>query len=99
MRKEFAEAHGTEIAKFLEEYEASVALLNDDAAAAAALIVEGGIFNAAPVAQKAIPKCNLCFIAGGDMEAALGKFLQTMHGAAPASVGGAVPASDFYYVG
>ena len=99
VRKEFAEAHGAEIAKFLEEYEASVALLNDDAAAAAALIVEGGIFNAAPVAQKAIPKCNLCFIAGGDMEGALGKFLQTMHGAAPASVGGAVPASDFYYVG
>ena len=99
VRKEFAEAHGTEIAKFLEEYESSVALLNDDAAAAAALIVEGGIFNAAPVAQKAIPKCNLCFIAGGEMEAALGKFLQTMHGAAPASVGGAVPASDFYYVG
>ena len=99
VRKEFAEAHGAEIAKFLEEYEASVALLNDDAAAAAALIVEGGIFNAAPVAQKAIPKCNLCFIAGGDMEGALGKFLQIMHGAAPASVGGAVPASDFYYVG
>ncbi len=99
VRREFAEAHGAEIAKFLEEYEASVALLNDDAAAAAALIVEGGIFNAAPVAQKAIPKCNLCFIAGGEMEGALGKFLQTMHGAAPASVGGAVPAGDFYYVG
>ena len=99
VRKEFAEAHGAEIAKFLEEYEDSVALLSSDAAAAANLIVEAGIFNAAPVAQKAIPNCNLCFIAGADMEGALGKFLETMHGVAPASVGGAVPASDFYYVG
>lgn len=99
VRKEFAEAHGAEIAKFLEEYESSIALLSSDAAAAANLIVEAGIFNAAPVAQKAIPNCNLCFIAGADMEGALGKFLQTMHGVAPASVGGAVPANDFYYVG
>ena len=99
VRKEFAEAHGAEVAKFLEEYEASIALLSSDAASAANLIVEAGIFNAAPVAQKAIPNCNLCFIAGADMEGALGKFLETMHGVAPASVGGAVPASDFYYVG
>ena len=99
VRKEFAAAHSTEIAKFLEEYEASIALLSSDAAAAANLIVEAGIFNAAPVAQKAIPNCNLCFIAGADMEGTLGKFLQTMHTVAPASVGGAVPANDFYYAG
>ena len=99
VRREFAEAHSAEVAKFLEEYEASIALLSSDTAAAAQLIVDAGIFTAAPVAQKAIPKCNLCFIAGGDMEGALGKFLTTMHAVAPASVGGAVPASDFYYVG
>ena len=98
VRKAFAEGHGTEIAKFLEEYESSIALLSSDAAAAAQLIVDAGIFTAAPVAQKAIPKCNLCFIAGGDMQPALGKFLQTMFAVAPASVGGAVPADDFYYV-
>ena len=99
VRREFAEAHGAEVAKFLEEYEASIALLSSDTAAAAQLIVDAGIFTAAPVAQKAIPKCNLCFIAGADMQGALDKFLKTMHGAAPASVGGAVPADDFYYVG
>lgn len=98
VRREFAEAHGAEVAKFLEEYESSIALLSSDAAAAAELIVEAGIFNAAPVAQKAIPNCNLCFIAGEEMSGALGKFLETMHAVAPASVGGAVPAEDFYYV-
>ena len=98
VRKAFAEEHPAEIAKFLEEYEASIAYLSEDTAAAAQMIVDAGIFAKAPVAQKAIPKCNLCFIAGADMEPALGEFLNTMSSVAPASVGGAVPASDFYYV-
>ena len=99
VRREFAEAHPLEVAQFMTEYQASVELLLTDASAAAELIVEAGIFNAAPVAQKAIPNCNLCFISSTSMENALSKFLEVMHGFAPASVGGAVPASDFYYVG
>lgn len=99
VRKAFAEEHPAEIAKFLEEYEASINYLSADTAAAAQMIVDAGIFAQAPVAQKAIPKCNLCFIAGTDMEPALGEFLNIMHGVAAPSVGGAVPSADFYYVG
>ncbi|MBR4992304.1 MAG: ABC transporter substrate-binding protein [Clostridia bacterium] len=99
VRKAFAEEHPAEVAKFLEEYEASINYLSEDTAAAAQLIVDAGIFAQAPVAQKAIPKCNLCFIAGTDMESALGEFLNIMAGVAAPSVGGAVPAADFYYVG
>ena len=32
------------------------------------------------------------------MKAALSEFLNIMHGVAPASVGGAVPADDFYCI-
>ena len=81
----------------MSEYRDSVDLLLTDPAAAAELIVEAGIFNAAPVAQKAIPNCNLCFISSTSMENALSKFLEVMHGFAPASIGGAVPGEDFYY--
>ena len=99
VRTAFAQEHPAEVAKFLEEYEASIGYLTEDTAAAAQLIVDAGIFAKAPVAQKAIPKCNLCFISGADMEPALGEFLNIMAGVAAPSVGGAVPASDFYYVG
>jgi len=99
VRTAFAQEHPAEVAKFLEEYEASVAYLTEDTAAAAQLIVDAGIFAKAPVAQKAIPKCNLCFLTGEEMEPALGAFLNTMAEVAAASVGGAVPGSDFYYVG
>ena len=99
VRTAFAQEHPAEVAKFLEEYEASVAYLTEDTAAAAQLIVDAGIFAKAPVGQKAIPKCNLCFITGAEMEPALGAFLNTMAGVAAPSVGGAVPGSDFYYVG
>ncbi|MGN1002708.1 MAG: ABC transporter substrate-binding protein [Oscillospiraceae bacterium] len=99
VRREFAEAHPAEVAQFLKDYEASIDYLFTDTADAAEMIVAAGIFTAAPVAQKAIPKCNLCFIAGEDMQPALSEFLNIMFEVAPASIGGAVPADDFYYVG
>jgi len=99
VRKAFAQEHPAEVQKFLEEYEASINYLSEDTASAAQMIVDAGIFAQAPVAQKAIPKCNLCFIAGADMEPALGEFLNIMHGVAAPSIGGAIPASDFYYIG
>lgn len=99
VRREFAEAHPAEVAQFLKEYEASISYLSTDTADAAEMIVAAGIFTAAPVAQKAIPKCNMCFIAGEDIQPALSEFLNIMLEVAPASIGGAVPGDDFYYVG
>jgi len=98
VRRAFAEEHPAAVANFLKEYEASVAYL-DDASAAAEKIVEAGIFNAAPVVQKAISNCNVCFVAGEEMKTALGNFLDIMFDVAPASVGGSIPADDFYYIG
>ena len=99
VRREFAEAHAAELAVFLKDYEASIAFLSEDIDAAAEMIVAAGIFAQAPVAKKAIPNCNLCFIAGEDMIAPMGGFLEAMLSVAPQSIGGAVPADDFYYLG
>ena len=99
VRRDFAESHPAAIEIFLQEYEASIAFLGEDTAAAAEMIVAAGIFAQAPVAKKAIPNCNLCFIAGEDMIAPMAGFLEAMLSVAPQSIGGAIPADDFYYLG
>lgn len=99
VRKEFAEANSAELNKFLEEYEASVKFATDDAAAAGELIAKHGIFEKAPVATKALPNCNICFVKGDAMKTALAEFYQVLFNANPASVGGKLPADDHYYIG
>ena len=98
VRREFAEAHPEELQQFLEEYGASVALLSEDVAQAAQYIEDCGIFAKAAVAQKAIPNCNVCFITGEQMQQQLTAFLEIMGETAPQSIGGKVPAEDFYCV-
>ena len=98
VRTEFAAAHPAEVAAFLADYEASVALLTEDTAAAAKAVEEAGIFAKAAVAEKAIPNCNVCFVTGEEMQAQLTAFLEIMFEAAPQSIGGAVPGADFYCI-
>lgn len=98
VRTEFAAEHPAEVAKFLEEYQASVDLLTTDVASAAQKIEETGVFAKAAVAQKAIPNCNVCFITGEEMQSAMAEFLNIMAEVAPDSIGGAVPADDFYCI-
>ena len=98
VRRDFAEAHPAELAQFLEDYGASVALLQEDTQAAAEKIEAAGIFAKAAVAAKAIPNCNLCFVTGEEMQTQLAAFLQIMAETAPQSIGGSVPGDDFYCV-
>ena len=98
VRKDFAEAHPQAIAAFLEEYEASTTFVNANNADAAQLIEKVGIVKAA-VAQKALPYCNITYISGADMIAPMDGYLQVLFQQNPKSVGGNVPADDFYYVG
>lgn len=98
VRKDFADANPAAVAAFLEEYGASIENMLSDIEGTAAKIEANGIFAKAAVAAKAIPNCNVCFIAGAEMKEALGEFLNIMHGVAPASVGGNIPGDDFYYI-
>ena len=98
VRSEFAAEHPAELAVFLEEYGASIELLSSDPAAAAQKIEETGIFAKAAVAEKAIPRCNLCFITGEEMQQRLDAFLKILFERFPQSIGGAVPGEDFYCI-
>ena len=98
VRTEFAAEHPAEVAAFLEDYSASVELLTSDTAAAAKAIEDTGSVAKAAVAEKAIPNCNICFVTGEQMEEELSAFLEIMFEAAPQSIGGKVPAEDFYCI-
>lgn len=98
VRTEFAQEHPAETAAFLEEYEASIAYLTENTEDAAQLIEQTGVFTSAAVAQKAIPNCNVCFLAGEDMKAAMSQFVEILYNLEPSSVGGAIPGDDFYYI-
>ena len=96
VRKAFADEHPQAVAQFLADYEKSVAFVTGNTDEAAALV---GGYDIVPeaVAKKALPECNITFIAGDAMKQALSSYLQTLYDQNPKSVGGAMPGDDFYY--
>ena len=98
VRTQFAEQHPDAVKAFLTEYKASIEFVNANPAEASEMIVEAGIFTQAPVAAKAIPNANICYIDGAEMKSGLQKFYEILHAVAPASIGGQLPAEEFYYV-
>ncbi|MDV4152514.1 ABC transporter substrate-binding protein [Clostridium sp. AL.422] len=96
-RKEFVDKYPEKVANFMEEYKKSVEFTNDNIDEAAKLIAETGIVPE-DVAKKAIPECNITFIAGSDMKEKLDGYLQVLYDANPKSVGGKLPDEAFYYI-
>lgn len=99
VRNEFLEKNPETVKKFLDEYKASVDAANNDLDTTAALCESYGIVAKAAIAKKAIPNCNLCFIKGSEMKTKLSGYLAVMFAADKTSVGGKLPADDFYYAG
>lgn len=97
-RTAFLEENPESVAKFLEDHAASVELASTDAEGTAAKIAEYEIVAKAPIAQKALPACNLVCITGEEMKEALSGYLQVLYDQDPASVGGEMPGDDFYYI-
>lgn len=97
VRSEWAEAHPHELGVFLAEYKNSIDFTNNSASEAAQMIADLGIFAQAPVAQKAIPNCNIVYIDKAEMAAALDVFFEKLYNVNPASVGGTLPDSGIYY--
>ena len=100
VRKDFAESNPEAVRNFLKEYQASTQYVTDEANLddAAALIEQYGIISAA-VAKQALPYCNIVCITGEEMRTAAEGFLSILAKANPQSVGGTLPAEDFYYIG
>ena len=100
VRKDFAESNPEAVRNFLKEYQASTQYVTDEANLddAAALIEQYGIISAA-VAKQALPYCNIVCITGEEMRTAAEGFLSILAKANPQSVGGTLPAENFYYIG
>lgn len=95
-RKEFVEQYPDVVDEFLDRYAASVDYVNANVAEAAQLVGNYDIVPAA-VAEKAIPECNIVCITGAEMKEKLSGYLSVLFEQLPTSVGGALPADDFYY--
>lgn len=99
VRNEILERYPDQIALFLMESHEAVDYVNAHPEEAAQLIVDMGIVAKAPIAQKAIPYCNLVCLTGPEMKTLLSGYLQTLFEQNPKAVGEAMPADSFYYTG
>ena len=97
VRKDAVEADPDAFEEFLNGYAASVEAANTDLEGTAALCETYGIVAKAALAQKALPECNIVFERGEQMKTDLVNYFQVLYDADPSSVGGAMPADDFYY--
>lgn len=97
-RTEFIEENPEVIANFLKEYKASIDYVNGNPDTAAELIAGYGITPNAAIAKQAIPQCNLAYIAGRSMSAAISDYFMVLYEVSPASVGGKLPDDAIYYV-
>ena len=96
-RKEYVEQNPEAVEAFLADYKASIAAVSEDIDGTAALCEKYGIITPAPVAKKAIPYCNIVFEDGKDLKTDLSAYLDFLFKANPKSIGGKLPADDFYY--
>lgn len=97
VRKDAVEADPEAFEELLNGYAASVEAANTDLEGTAALCESYGIVAKAALAQKALPECNIVFERGEQMKTDLVNYFQVLYDADPSSVGGAMPADDFYY--
>jgi NitT/TauT family transport system substrate-binding protein len=97
VRSDFLENNKKAVDAFLKEYENSADYVNKNVDEAAALVEKYDIFKAA-IAKKAIPYCNITMIRGDDMKKKVSGYLQVLYKQNPKSVGGKMPADDFYYM-
>lgn len=95
-RTEFVQENPEQVAAFLNEYQASTEWVNANVAQAAQLVEQFDIVKAA-VAEKAIPQCNITYLAGAEMKTAMQGYLQVLFDQNPKAVGGNLPDDAFYY--
>ena len=98
VNNDFLSSHPDMVDAFLEEHEASALYTDNHPAEAAELIAAAEIVAKAPIAEQALPYCNITCITGEDMKEALSGYLEVLYEQAPESVGGSLPDDAFYYI-
>ena len=97
VKADFASKNPEIMARFLQEYAASIDWANKNTAAAGALVTKHNIGIPADVAAEAIPRCNLRYASSTESQAAVEKYLQVLLEFSPDSIGGKLPDAKFYY--
>ena len=98
VRTDFAEENPEAVLRFLDWYRRSIEETNANPAVVAELIEKFEIIPSAAIAERAIPGCNLTFIAGADMEPVISGYFRVLYEAAPELIGGAIPDAGFYFI-
>ena len=93
----YVEENSEAVDKFLKEYEASIKFATENIDDTATYCEKYGITTSAAIAKKAIPTCNLCFITENEMKTNVNGYFTVLFNANPKSIGGKMPADDFYY--
>lgn len=96
-KKDFVTNNPDAVKMFLTEYKASIDYTASNLEDTAKLCETYGIIPKAAMAKKAIPNCNIAYIDGANMKTAVAANLQLFYDANPQSIGGKMPADDFYY--
>ena len=98
VRSDFLRENRAPVADFVKDHQASALFATDHVEEAAQLIADQGIVEKAPIAQKALPYCNIVCMTGQEMKDALSGYLSVLNEQDPKSIGGQIPGDDFYYM-
>lgn len=99
VRTAFAKENPEAVNAFLKEYAASIDYVKNNVAAGAELVAKYEITPNAKIAAAAIPQINLVYMSGEKMRDSIQGYFEVLNAADPKSLGGGIPADDFYYVG
>lgn len=97
VRNEFLKANPEVVEAFLNEYQASCEMAEQNVDEVAAFAEEFEILPNQQVALQAIPRSNIAYLGGKEMMDAVSDYFQVLYDANPQSVGGAIPNEDFFY--
>jgi len=97
-RREFVEENPEAVSILMEEYAQSIAFMTANVAEGAQLAVDFEIIPALPVATAALPRMNLVFLTGTEMQRNLTGFFRVLYNEQPQSVGGALPSESFFFI-
>ncbi|WP_036607994.1 ABC transporter substrate-binding protein [Oribacterium sp. P6A1] len=98
VRNDYLENNEDAVKAFIEDHKASTEKAVSDVKGTAGLVAKYGIIPKAPVAEKALPQCNIVAVTGEEMQKSLSGYLKVLFDQNPKSVGGKLPEDGFYYV-
>lgn len=98
VRSDFLRENRDPVKMFLDDHKESTQYAVDHVDETAELVAAAGIVEKAPIAKKALPKCNIVCMTGEEMKSALSGYLNVLYDQDAKSVGGQLPGDDFYYI-